>query len=89
MKPYQKRKKVQFDLDKTKEKLRQILEDSEDEYEVPFKDPQQLLDLFAMLEEQNLFLIQQGQENEQQLEQKRQEQIEMAIEMERDINGLT
>ena len=57
MKPYQKRKKVQFDLDKTKEKLRQILEDSEDEYEVPFKDPQQLLDLFAMLEEQNLFLI--------------------------------
>ena len=65
MQKWQPPKKVQFDLDKTKEKLRQILEDSEDEYELPFSEPQKLLDLFSILEEQNLFLIQQGQENEQ------------------------
>lgn len=57
--------KLNFDLDKTKGKLREILEDSEEEYKVPFCDPQELLDIFSALEEQNLFLIQQGQENEQ------------------------
>jgi hypothetical protein len=51
------KKKIQFDLDKTKEKLREILEDSEDEYEVPFTYPSELLDIFSTLEEQNLFLI--------------------------------
>jgi hypothetical protein len=54
------KKKIQFDLDKTKEKLREILEDSEDEYTVPFTHSSELLEIFSMLEEQNLFLIQQG-----------------------------
>jgi hypothetical protein len=41
------------------------------EEEVPmyFKDPQQLMDIFSALEEQDLFLIQNGQETERSLEE--------------------
>jgi hypothetical protein len=43
-------------------------------WEVPmfFKRPQQLLDIFAALEERNLFLIQNSQETEEQLEELKQ-----------------
>lgn len=43
-------------------------------WEVPmyFKKPQQLLDIFAALEERNLFLIQNSQETEEQLEELKQ-----------------
>ena len=42
-----------------------MLEDSDDEFEMPFKDANDLMSIFENLEEKNLFLIQQGQENEQ------------------------
>lgn len=42
--------------------------DGEDEMAMYFKEPQQLLDVFAQLEEQNLFLIQNCQETEEALE---------------------
>ena len=45
-------------------KLRKVLEDSDDDFKVPFNSPDDLMHLFENLEEKNLFLIQQGQENE-------------------------
>jgi hypothetical protein len=37
--------------------LREVIEDSGDEFEIPFKEPDQLMEIFSTLEEQNLFLI--------------------------------
>jgi hypothetical protein len=37
--------------------LREVIEDPNDDYEVYFEDPDQLLEIFATLEEKNLFLI--------------------------------
>lgn len=47
-------------------------EESDNEPELFFSDPQQLLDIFAELEEQNLSLIQNSQETEEALEELRQ-----------------
>ncbi|XP_065828818.1 cilia- and flagella-associated protein 100-like [Oscarella lobularis] len=47
-------------------------DDSDDECEIFFTDPQQLLDIFTELEEQNLSLIQNSQETEEALEEMRQ-----------------
>jgi uncharacterized protein YpuA (DUF1002 family) len=47
------------------QKLRDIIDDTEDDYKVFFKTDSELMDIFENLEEKNLFLIQQGQENEQ------------------------
>lgn len=47
-------------------------EESDDEPDLWFTDPQQLLDIFAELEEQNLSLIQNSQETEEALEEMRQ-----------------
>lgn len=47
-------------------------DESDDEQELWFSDPQQLLDIFAELEEQNLSLIQNSQETEEALEEMRQ-----------------
>ncbi|XP_020912543.1 cilia- and flagella-associated protein 100 [Exaiptasia diaphana] len=47
-------------------------EDSEEEPELFFTDPQQLLDIFSELEEQNLSLIQNSQETEEALEELKQ-----------------
>lgn len=53
------------------QKLKDIIDDTEDDYIVFFKTDSELMDIFENLEEKNLFLIQQGQENEQQIELKR------------------
>ena len=53
------------------QKLKDIIDDTEDDYKVFFKTDSELMDIFENLEEKNLFLIQQGQENEQQIELKR------------------
>jgi hypothetical protein len=37
--------------------LREVIEDPNDDYEVYFEDPDQLLEIFGTLEEKNLFLI--------------------------------
>ncbi len=47
-------------------------DDSDDEPQLYFTDPQQLLDIFAELEEQNLSLIQNSQETEEALEEMKQ-----------------
>jgi len=47
-------------------------DDSDEELELYFSDPQQLLDIFAELEEQNLSLIQNSQETEESLEEMKQ-----------------
>ena len=44
-------------------------DDSDEETPMYFEKPTQLLDMFAQLEEQNLFLIQNGQETEEALEE--------------------
>jgi len=41
-------------------RVRAVLEDSEEEYEKPFKDANELMEMIDSLEEKNLFLIQQG-----------------------------
>ncbi|XP_055881309.1 cilia- and flagella-associated protein 100-like isoform X2 [Biomphalaria glabrata] len=45
------------------------IEDSDEELDLYFTDPQQLLEIFAELEEQNLSLIQNSQETEEALEE--------------------
>lgn len=51
-------------------------EDAEDEeYEVPFRETSELMDILSELEEQNLKLIQQGQEMEQTIEARRRKQV--------------
>jgi len=38
--------------------LREVIEDSDDDYELFFDTPDELMEIFATLEEKNLFLIQ-------------------------------
>ena len=38
-------------------KLREIIDDTDDDYRVPFKKSNELMDIFENLEEKNLFLI--------------------------------
>ena len=46
-------------------KLQELFEDDEDEeYPLPFSDPDDLMNIFSDLEEKNLSLIQQGQEHD-------------------------
>lgn len=42
------------------QKLKDVIEESDDDYPLYFKKPDELLEIFATLEEKNLFLIQQG-----------------------------
>ena len=48
-----------------------------------------MVDIIDVLEEQNLFLIKQGQDYEEQLEKQRVEQLTSEAQVERDIAGLT
>lgn len=60
----------------------------DDEIPMYFTEPKQLLDHFTQLEESNLFLIQNCQETEQQLEELRQSQKEIEREMDRQTRDL-
>lgn len=53
----------------------------EDRDEMYFKKPEQLLEIFAQLEERNLFLIQNVQETEEQLEELKQKMAETELQM--------
>ncbi|QDZ25580.1 hypothetical protein A3770_18p80980 [Chloropicon primus] len=67
------------------------LTDEEEEQlssEMHFKHPQQLLDIFAQLEEQNLFLIQNCQETEEALEELKTKYRETKQQMDAEIKGL-
>lgn len=44
--------------------LKDVIEESDDEYPLSFSNPDDLLEIFGTLEEKNLFLIQQRQESE-------------------------
>jgi hypothetical protein len=57
----------------------------EEEDRMYFKDPQQLMDIFSALEEQNLFLIQNSQETEMTLEELRHKFMQTT----EDMNGRT
>lgn len=53
--------------------LREVIEDSDNEYDLGFRDPEELMKIFTELEEKNLNLIEDCQEVEQQLEAKKHE----------------
>ena len=54
------------------EELRDIIEDSDDDFQLRFNDPNELIEIFSTLEENNLLEIQRMQESEQELEVKKQ-----------------
>merc|ERR1712078_397423 len=64
--------------------------DDPDDQEEPmyFKNPQQLLDIFGQLEEQNLFLIQNVQETEEALEELKNKYRETRLRMEAETDSL-
>lgn len=63
--------------------------DGEDEMAMYFKEPQQLLDVFAQLEEQNLFLIQNCQETEEALEDLKAKYHETKTRMDSETDALS
>lgn len=64
------------------------LTDSESEEPMYFKEPQQLLDIFTSLEENNLFLIQNAQETEQTLEELKQDYADTKASMDSQKSSL-
>jgi len=64
------------------------LDDSDDELDLFFTDPQQLLDIFAELEEQNLSLIQNSQETEEALEEMKHTIKQTKVKMEKETRTL-
>ncbi len=62
--------------------------EDEDDLELYFTDPQQLLDLFLELEEQNLSLIQNSQDTEEALEEMKQTINKTKIKMEKETEML-
>ncbi|KAK3102468.1 hypothetical protein FSP39_011574 [Pinctada imbricata] len=63
-------------------------EDSDEELELFFTHPQELLDIFAELEEQNLSLIQNSQETEEALEEMKQTIKQTKVKMEKETTIL-
>ncbi len=57
------------DLDVNKSSSEMLINDLENDFDLYFTDPQQLLAIFTELEEQNLSLIQNSQDHEEQLEE--------------------
>jgi hypothetical protein len=51
--------------------LKNIIDDSDEEYPLRFKDESELIEIFSALEENNLLEIQRMQESEQELELKK------------------
>lgn len=63
-------------------------EDDDEDFELYFTDPQQLLDIFLELEEQNLSLIQNSQDTEEALEEMKQTINRARIKMEKETEML-
>lgn len=63
-------------------------DDSDEELDLFFTDPQQLLDIFAELEEQNLSLIQNSQETEEALEEMKHTIKQTKVKMEKETKTL-
>lgn len=69
-------------------KVEEVEEDELEDLELFFTDPQQLLDIFLELEEQNLSLIQNSQDTEEALEDMKQTINKSRIKMERETETL-
>lgn len=63
-------------------------EEDDEDFELYFTDPQQLLDIFLELEEQNLSLIQNSQDTEEALEELKQTINKTKLKMERETEML-
>lgn len=75
--------------DNTNSEQQSLIEDEEDDdMELYFTDPHQLLDIFLELEEQNLSLIQNSQDTEEALEEMKQTINKTKIKMERETETL-
>ena len=64
------------------------IDDIDESYDVPFSNPDELMAIFSELEDKNLSLIQQGQEAEQQIENKKKEMIQIEETKERELSEL-
>lgn len=69
-------------------KIKTIIEDPENMYVAPFSEPKELMLICDHLEEKNLFLIQQGQENQKQYEQKDRDFQQIRSRTESEFNNL-
>ena len=65
-----------------------MIEESDDEYPLNFQNSDDLLEIFGILEEGNLFLIQQGQESEQVLDTKKHELEFLRTECDKEMGKL-
>ncbi|BFZ08075.1 hypothetical protein BsWGS_11113 [Bradybaena similaris] len=81
--------KQQDDDDKSVSVDFEEFDDSDEEPDLYFTDPQQLLDIFSELEEQNLSLIQNSQETEEALEEMKSMIKETKLKMEKETKMLT
>lgn len=61
--------------------LLELIEDSDDDFEMYFKNPEQIQDYFQILEEKNQFLIRNTQELEQNLDEVRHKYGQKSIEL--------
>jgi len=70
------------------DKLLELIEDPDEdaEYPVPFESPDELMKIFTELEDQNLFLINQSQDNEDNIEQLKNEWVKLEKEMEKELS---
>lgn len=68
--------------------LKDVIEDSDDELPLRFDDPSELMEIFSVLEEKNLNLIERCQDSEQQLEEKKQQEKLIKAEFSRQIGIL-
>jgi len=75
---------MEADLDIPPE-LRDIIEDSDDDFPLRFKDHNELIEIFSTLEENNLLEIQRMQESEQELEAKKLQKKETEAEFMKQI----
>ena len=74
--------------DKPKTAEQEEEDEDEKDLELYFKDPQELLDIFLELEEQNLSLIQNSQDTEEALEEMKQTINKTKIKMEKETEML-
>lgn len=65
--------------------MREIIEDSDDDFQLKFNNPTELIEIFSTLEENNLLEIQRMQESQQELEAKKQQKKDTEAHFERKL----
>lgn len=71
-----------------KQELKDLIDENKFDYEIKFDTPSDLLKNFTSLEEKNLFLIQQTQEAEQSVEEKKHEFNKVRKQFDKELSGL-